>query len=71
MSVPKKLLSDQASGVSIQQANKLLRRFEKLRSDPKYAKVVALPSFRPAYEVLKQVLRSKRPSPAATLPSDP
>jgi hypothetical protein len=61
---PKELLKgDKTKGTS-GATIKLLKRFDRLRSDPTYGKVRALVAFRPAYEALKRAADQNDTSPA-------
>ena len=62
LALPKDLLNDEPAEGSSERARKLLKRFEKINSDPVYAQVTALPAFRPAHESLKLVFKAKVPS---------
>jgi hypothetical protein len=50
---PKEPLSDNTTAGASERRSELLKRFNKLNSDPTYAKVTALPAFGPAFEALK------------------
>lgn len=58
---PQEVVSAKQEGDS-ESTTKLLKRFDKLSSDPTYAKVTALVAFRPAYEALKQVAEQNHTS---------
>lgn len=63
LALPKELLSDAPTkGVSAS-TRTLMKRFDRVRSNPTYAEITALPAFMPAYETLKQAV-----DPMDTLP---
>ena len=57
--VPAELTTaDSKISVSKEQAEKLLKRFDKLAGNPDYKKVTSLPGFKPAYDALKATVGS-------------
>jgi hypothetical protein len=47
--------------LSKEQADKLLKRYDKLAANPDYNKVTALPGFKPAYDALKATVKAAKP----------
>jgi hypothetical protein len=68
---PKELLSDETTDGASESTSKLLKRFDKLVSNPTYAKVTRLPAFEPAYESLKVVVHQPDPSPSTSVVPNP
>jgi hypothetical protein len=71
LALPKELLSDETTKGLSESTRKLVKRFEKLSSDQTYAKVTALPAFRPAYEALKLAVDPMDTSPPPSATTNP
>jgi hypothetical protein len=73
LALPKELLGDESTEGVSERPSKLLTRFDKLSGNPTYAKVTALPAFRPAYGALKLAVGQSitSPTPSVTTQQQP